>query len=424
MRNELAALSDIKYGLKGYLSMQFLDITYDISKKSEQLLKAYSMVAEQLEFSEYSYIMILPWLISGGIDLFAINYLNEIASIMPKQHILVLLTNGTHKSFSKKELNLADNISLVELPDLLKGHEELLELLPELVYSLINIFKPSRLHIMASKIGYDCIIKHGEQIRKNNIKIIFSSYNYLMGVHGEYIGYTVQELPLAFRQGDVITTDNQVSKQLWVNHFGFNADDILVHYQLFEINQQKIPAVSTKDGINILWAAHIRPEKNPNILPAIADALKKDKVHIDCYGLFNAMHWPDGQNPIDTNSPNLHYMGPYSNFFNDIDLAKYDLFLYTSHADGTPNVVIEAALAGLPIVASSIGGIPEALGDDVTLVKDTFSPEEFIEAIHTTLSDIGASRLKAKNLQKRLSAKHSKDNFTAQVKEMLERSKQ
>lgn len=423
MKSELEQISNINLGLKGYLSMNFIDLTYEYSLKSERLFSAYFSIKNEFEYDNYSYIMILPWLISGGIDLFAVNYLNTIAELHPKQNILVILTNDAHRSFSKEKLGLAKNITLLDLPLLFNSNQTYFKQLPELVYSIINIFRPKRLHVIASKVGYDCVINHGDYIRANNTKILFSSYNYLTGQHGEYMGYSVQELPLAYRPGDIITTDNSVSKEFWVNHFGFLADDILVHHQLFDRPKITMSPPTTKDGLHILWAAHIRPEKNPEILPDIAEKLQSDKIDIDCYGLFSPINWENGENPLDVNNANLHYRGPYNDFFKDIDLKKYDLFLYTSHADGTPNVIIEAALAGLPIVASEIGGIPETLCNKAILVKNTYSSSDFVQAIRSALSNPDDARRKAKNLQKTLYAIHNKENFVTQVKEMLKRSR-
>ncbi len=47
-------------------------------------------------------------------------------------------------------------------------------------------------------------------------------------------------------------------------------------------------------------------------------------------------------------------------------LASADVFVLPTHWEGMPLAVIEAMMAGLPVVASRVGGIPEAVQDGVT----------------------------------------------------------
>ncbi len=50
----------------------------------------------------------------------------------------------------------------------------------------------------------------------------------------------------------------------------------------------------------------------------------------------------------------------------------HDIYLHTNHVDNTPVSVLEAAAAGLPVVATTVGGIPDLLEDGRTalLVPD------------------------------------------------------
>jgi glycosyltransferase involved in cell wall biosynthesis len=47
-------------------------------------------------------------------------------------------------------------------------------------------------------------------------------------------------------------------------------------------------------------------------------------------------------------------------------LSLFDVFLLTSRFEGTPNVVLEASLAGVPVVATAAGGTAETIEDGVT----------------------------------------------------------
>jgi glycosyltransferase involved in cell wall biosynthesis len=47
-------------------------------------------------------------------------------------------------------------------------------------------------------------------------------------------------------------------------------------------------------------------------------------------------------------------------------LAASDLLCLPSHAEGSPNVIVEALASGVPVVASRVGGIPDLVQDGVT----------------------------------------------------------
>jgi glycosyltransferase involved in cell wall biosynthesis len=84
------------------------------------------------------------------------------------------------------------------------------------------------------------------------------------------------------------------------------------------------------------------------------------------------------------------------------------LLVVPSRADSLPYVVIEAGGAGIPIVASGVGGIPEILGPDGNLVpaKD---PARLAQAIGSALDDPAAARSGAERLRERVRTLFSQD---------------
>ena len=70
------------------------------------------------------------------------------------------------------------------------------------------------------------------------------------------------------------------------------------------------------------------------------------------------------------------------------DYREADIFITTSVSDGTPVSVLEAMASGLPCIATSVGGIPEWIGHDITgLLVQPGSPEQVAEAILTLARD-------------------------------------
>jgi glycosyltransferase involved in cell wall biosynthesis len=65
-----------------------------------------------------------------------------------------------------------------------------------------------------------------------------------------------------------------------------------------------------------------------------------------------------------------------------------DLFVLPSHSEGSPNVVLEAMAAGVPIVATAVGGVPEMISHDQSgLLVPAGDPAALAEAMGRLLED-------------------------------------
>lgn len=75
----------------------------------------------------------------------------------------------------------------------------------------------------------------------------------------------------------------------------------------------------------------------------------------------------------------------FAGFQNDIEswLPAMDVFVLPSLTEGTPMSMLEAMAGGIPVVASSVGGVPQVIDSDKSgILVSPGNPEEIKNAIH------------------------------------------
>jgi glycosyltransferase involved in cell wall biosynthesis len=88
-------------------------------------------------------------------------------------------------------------------------------------------------------------------------------------------------------------------------------------------------------------------------------------------------------------------------------LRAFDVVVLSSRTEGTPMVLLEAMGAGVPIVATRVGGVPDMLNDDEALLVNPEDPRALAEAIRTALADPAASATRAARARARIDAEFS-----------------
>lgn len=68
-------------------------------------------------------------------------------------------------------------------------------------------------------------------------------------------------------------------------------------------------------------------------------------------------------------------------------LKAFDIFTLASLKEGLPYALLEAGVAGLPIVASNIGGIPDIVGEESGVLVPPKNPEAIAKALKKLISD-------------------------------------
>jgi len=105
------------------------------------------------------------------------------------------------------------------------------------------------------------------------------------------------------------------------------------------------------------------------------------------------------------------------------DVRRYyaiaDIFVLPSHSEGSPNVLLEAMAADVPVVAAAVGGIPEVLSDQVNAL---LVPRQNIDALSAAIKRLlhePALRMKLAEQGKDVVAQHTPQAYFSGVMALL-----
>jgi glycosyltransferase involved in cell wall biosynthesis len=88
--------------------------------------------------------------------------------------------------------------------------------------------------------------------------------------------------------------------------------------------------------------------------------------------------------------------------------AISDAMVLPSHSEGSPNVLLEAMAAGVPVVATQVGGVPEIVNHNHSaLLVAPHNPRAMAEAIARVLKDAALARRLARNARAEVCTRHS-----------------
>lgn len=87
---------------------------------------------------------------------------------------------------------------------------------------------------------------------------------------------------------------------------------------------------------------------------------------------------------------NVKFLG----FYPDVEkiMPSADIFVLPSISEGSPITILEAMASGLPVVATDVGGVKEAVAEDVGIVVEANDPVALSRAIDTLLDDADKRR--------------------------------
>jgi len=118
-------------------------------------------------------------------------------------------------------------------------------------------------------------------------------------------------------------------------------------------------------SFRVCFAGHLREEKDP-LRPALAvrDLPPDSRIRVDAYGGAHTPDWAAAAREEMQRNPRYRWHGEIPHAELRRVYARSHLLVLPSIMEGGANVISEAVMAGLPVIASDIDGSVGLLGDD------------------------------------------------------------
>ncbi|MEE9327278.1 MAG: selenoneine biosynthesis selenosugar synthase SenB [Cocleimonas sp.] len=125
------------------------------------------------------------------------------------------------------------------------------------------------------------------------------------------------------------------------------------------------PIKRSKRTFDVCVVGHLRDEKDPlRAAYAVRDLPESSRIRIRHYGKAHNQEWAEmAQTEMKTN-PRYHWFAEVKHWQIRQVYARCHLMVLSSNMEGGANVISEAAVAALPVIASEIEGSIGLLGED------------------------------------------------------------
>lgn len=123
--------------------------------------------------------------------------------------------------------------------------------------------------------------------------------------------------------------------------------------------------VPVKQSFRVCVAGHLREEKDP-LRPAYAvrSLPASSRVRVDHYGAAHTPDWAAAARAEEQRNPRYRWYGEVPHYRIRQVYGRSHLLVLPSRMEGGANVISEAVVAGLPVIASRIAGSIGLLGED------------------------------------------------------------
>lgn len=291
----------------------------------------------------------------------------------------------------------------------------------DLLLEVLRSLRPRRVVLINSLLGWQLVAELGEQLA-GWTDVGAYLFTWELDEHGHRYGYPIGPFQQSLEHLSWVLFDSERMRSELVDRYLMNeqaarrmiflrnpvADWTVDVTGVFEKRR------ATDLPVRALWAGRFDLQKRFDLVVAVAELLPE--IEICAWG---KPVLRDIELDLDALPPNIRLMGVYDGF-DQLPLDDVDFLLYTSGWDGIPNVVLEGAQSGLPIVASAVGGVPEVVTPETGYpVVESDDPAAYVAAIRRLLSDPAAATRRSARLRQEVYELFDADDYRRTVARLL-----
>lgn len=380
VKQEMLALSSIDLDIHPQSHLMRSAEFYPVAWSFDIPGQVYASLWHEVGTKKFDCVIFVPWLKRGGADLGAILTANALNAQFYAR-VLVISTIDADSPWASR---LSSEVTFLEVGSRLRDLDPVHQI--DVVARLLLQLSPKVVHIINSPLGWEVIARNGLAL-KQTMKLYASLFCDDIGPLGLPDGYARTFLPRCYSYLDAVAADNTRNPSQWVRQLG-------VPSSLFKVIPFPAPAGSSGDAVTVnvgfeqlvmheravLWAGRLDRQKRPELLAALAKALPDVRFDVHGESVLDGsnVRWFD-------DLPNVVFHGKFESF-REIVKSEHAAFIYTTAWDGMPLVLLDAASAGLPIVAPDIGGISDFIDCEDLLSADA-DVSEYAEDIESLFFD-------------------------------------
>jgi glycosyltransferase involved in cell wall biosynthesis len=355
--------------------------------------RTYARIWRSLKTGPFGVVYLGPRISAGDADLMFANYMRAAAE--SGKRVLCVITGNATNDFSRIPAE-------VEVLEFGRQTEELSDRQKDAVLARLLVqLAPSVIHAVNDRSAFELITTCGAALKRQS-RIFASIFADAQDDRNIHYGMGTQFLRDLFPFCSGIINDNMLTALEWSNRLGLPLSFFHPVYGAVELapGNREEPASPSR---RVLWAGRLDEGNRLDVLLRIAKS--SPHIQFDVFG--RVVPKADSHLKQLKTLANVAFCG-VCGAFSALPHGQYACLVYTTQFDGIPDVILEAAARGLPVVAPDRGGIADFITDDTGwLIKGHEDAAAFCQAINAAVNDRREAGRRCANAGRILKERHS-----------------